>query len=66
MFKTITKVLMGITAVSATATTASVIHDLKVPDEIEDIQPIGEGEIEDVVPENPITDAADEILNSAE
>ena len=64
MFRTITKVLMGITAVSTAATTASVIHDIKNPGEVEDIKPIGE--IEDVVPQETTEDAASEILNSAE
>ena len=61
MFRTITKVLMGVTAVSAAATTASVIHDIKNPGEVEDIKPI-----EDVVPQETTEDAASEILNSAE
>lgn len=64
MFRMITKVLMGVTAASAVATTASVIHDIKDPGEIEEIKPIGD--IEDVVPQDTTEDAASEILNSAE
>ena len=63
MFSTITKVLAGLTIASAAATTASVIHDKKSFDAIEDIAPIGE--IGDVVSETA-ADAADEVLNSAE
>lgn len=62
MFSTITKVLAGLTIASAAATTASVIRDKKSFDAIEDIAPIGE--IGDV-PETA-SDAADEVLNSAE
>ena len=63
MFSTITKVLAGLTIASAAATTASVIYDKKAFDAIKDIAPIGE--ISDVVPEGT-SDAADEVLNSAE
>lgn len=64
MFRTITKILMGVTAAAGAVTTASVIHDIKNPGEIEDIKPIGD--IEDVVPQETTEDAASEILNSAE
>ena len=63
MFSTITKVLAGLTVASAAATTISAIHDKKAFDAIEDIAPIGE--IGNVVPEGT-SDAADEVLNSAE
>ena len=60
MFSTITKVLAGLTVASAAATAVSVIHDKKSFDAIEDIAPIG-----DVVSETA-SDAADEVLNSAD
>ena len=63
MFSTITKVLAGLTVASAAATTASVIHDKKSFNRIDDIAPIGE--IGDVVPDTAAA-AADEVLNSAE
>ena len=63
MFTKITKILAAATIAAAGATTISAIHDKKTFDAIEDIAPIGE--IGDVVPEGT-TDAADEVLNSAE
>lgn len=63
MFRTATKILMGITAASAIGTTASIVHDVKHP--IGEIEPIGEGEIEQVC-DKSVEDVADEILNSAE
>lgn len=62
MFSTITKILAAATVASAAATTASIIHDKKQFDSMNDIAAIGE--INDVVPET--TDAADQILNNAE
>ena len=63
MFTKITKILAAATIAAAGATTISAIHDKKAFDAIKDIAPIGE--IGDVVPEGT-TDAADEVLNSAE
>lgn len=64
MFRTMTKILMGVTAASAIGTTVSVVRDVKHPvGEIEEIQPISE--IEPVC-DKTVEDVADEILNSAE
>ena len=63
MFTKITKILAAATIAAAGATTISAIHDKKAFDAIDDIAPIGE--IGDVVPETA-SDAADEVLNSAE
>ena len=60
MFTKITKILAAATIAAAGATTISAIHDKKAFDAIEDIAPIG-----DVVSETA-SDAADEVLNSAE
>ena len=63
MFTKITKILAAATIAAARATTISAIQDKKAFDAIENIAPIGE--MAPVVPETA-TDAADEVLNSAE
>ena len=62
MFRTITKIVAA-AAIATTGVAGKMAYDDFKASKIEDIQPIGE--IGDVVPAGT-SDAADEVLNSAE